>query len=62
MDYESDVGKRYGGQALWHHIECFAKLRDDLQFWESGAELPGIKALTKEDQQKVKEALPKVAP
>ena len=59
-DFESASAKRYGGQEQWHHIECFAKLRDELEFWESGDCLPGIKSLKKEDQQLVKEKLPKV--
>jgi poly [ADP-ribose] polymerase len=50
----------YGGQERWHHVECFAKLRDELEFWESGDCLPGIKSLKKEDQQLEKNKLPKV--
>lgn len=61
-DFESDNGKRYGGIDLWHHVECFAKMRDDLQFWEQGSELPGFFTLSAEDQRAVKEHLPKVAP
>jgi poly [ADP-ribose] polymerase len=59
-DFESENAKMYGGQERWHHVECFAKLRDELEFWESGDCLPGIKSLTKEDQQLVKSKLPKV--
>uniref|UniRef100_A0A2Z5U1X2 Poly [ADP-ribose] polymerase n=1 Tax=Reticulitermes speratus TaxID=60591 RepID=A0A2Z5U1X2_9NEOP len=59
-DFESENAKMYGGQERWHHVECFAKLRDELEFWESGDCLPGIKSLKKEDQQLVKERLPKV--
>lgn len=61
-DFESDAAKRYGGADLWHHVDCFVKLRDELQYWAAGSELPGITALTKEDQQSVKEKLPKVSP
>lgn len=61
-DFESPEAKRFGGLDRWHHVECFAKLRDELQFWESGSELPGIKTLSKEDQVSVKEKLPKVTP
>jgi len=59
-DFDSEKAKMYGGQEQWHHVECFAKLRDELEFWESGDCLPGIKSLKKEDQQLVKEKLPKV--
>ena len=50
----------YGGQARWHHVDCFVKLRDELEFWESGEILPGIKTLSKEDQVMVKQKLVKV--
>lgn len=23
ISYETKVGMKYGGQALWHHLECF---------------------------------------
>ncbi|PSN54639.1 Poly [ADP-ribose] polymerase [Blattella germanica] len=59
-DFESEGAKMYGGQDRWHHVECFAKLRDELEFWESGEDLPGIKTLKKEDQAMVKQNLPKV--
>lgn len=28
--YDTEVGIRCGGQALWHHLECFAKVNS---FW-----------------------------
>lgn len=59
-DFESEEGRRYGGLDRWHHLECFAKIRADLQFYEGGDALPGIKDLSKEDQQKVKTVLPKM--
>lgn len=62
MDYESDEGRRYGGLPLWHHLDCFAKLRNDLKFWSSGAKLSGFKSLGKEDQIKVEELLPEIQP
>lgn len=27
IDYTTEVGVKYGGQPLWHHAECFAKVR-----------------------------------
>ncbi|XP_076248590.1 poly-(ADP-ribose) polymerase [Calliopsis andreniformis] len=59
-DFESEEGRRYGGIDRWHHLECFAKVRNDLQFYEAGDALPGIKQLSKEDQKKVKSLLPKI--
>lgn len=29
--FDTEVGMKYGGQPLWHHVECFAKV-DLLQF------------------------------
>lgn len=59
-DYESEDAVRYGGKDLWHHVECFSKLRNELQYFESGDSLPGFVTLTKEDQKLVTNALPKV--
>uniref|UniRef100_A0A336MUR8 Poly [ADP-ribose] polymerase n=2 Tax=Culicoides sonorensis TaxID=179676 RepID=A0A336MUR8_CULSO len=59
--YDTEVGMKYGGQAIWHHVDCFAKLRDELGFFESGDKLPGFNILSKEDQKEVKKALPSVA-
>nr|XP_034188082.1 poly [ADP-ribose] polymerase [Osmia lignaria] len=59
-DFESEHGRRYGGIDRWHHLECFAKVRESLEFYESGDVLPGIKDFSKEDQAKVKNALPKI--
>lgn len=28
VDYTTEVGMKYGGQAMWHHAECFAKVGD----------------------------------
>lgn len=57
-DFESDVGKRYGGQDKWHHVTCFAQLRSELGYYESGDKLPGFKTLKKADQDDVKKQLP----
>ena len=59
-DYESEGAKMYGGQDRWHHLECFAKLREELVFFESGDMLPGFESLKKEDKDSVKKALPKI--
>lgn len=60
VDYTTEVGMKYGGQALWHHAECFAKLRSELGYFEKGEALPGFNYLKKEDQAKVKQLLPAV--
>ncbi len=61
-DFESESGRRYGGVDLWHHLECFAKLRGELEFWNSGSKLPGYHNLKAEDQEKVRSLLPEMKP
>lgn len=56
--FDTEVGMKYGGQPLWHHITCFAELRSDLGWFAGGDSLPGFKSLSKEDQKAVKDALP----
>lgn len=56
--FDTEVGMKYGGQSLWHHVECFAQLRGELGWFESGENLPGFKSLNAEDKNAVKNALP----
>ncbi|XP_055838265.1 poly [ADP-ribose] polymerase [Episyrphus balteatus] len=56
--FDTEVGMKYGGQPLWHHITCFAELRGELGWLTSGDLLPGFKSLSKDDQKAVKDALP----
>ncbi|XP_037038851.1 poly [ADP-ribose] polymerase-like [Bradysia coprophila] len=51
--YTTEVGINFGGQALWHHLECFAKLMVELGWYGSGDQLPGFTQLTKDDQKMV---------
>lgn len=59
-DFESDEGRKYGGIDRWYHLECFVKIRTDLEFFDQADSLPGIKTLSKEDQATVKKELPKI--
>lgn len=59
-DYESEEARKFGGLDRWHHVECFAKLRVDFSYYESGDQLSGAEALSKEDLQSLKAALPKM--
>uniref|UniRef100_UPI003134487B Poly-(ADP-ribose) polymerase n=1 Tax=Tribolium castaneum TaxID=7070 RepID=UPI003134487B len=59
-DFETDIGKKYGGQDMWHHVTCFAQLRAELGYFESADQLPGFKSLKKEDQAETKKALPAI--
>ncbi|XP_037946866.1 poly [ADP-ribose] polymerase [Teleopsis dalmanni] len=58
--YDTEVGMKYGGQALWHHLECFASLRADLGWFASGEQLPGFKALEADAKDEVKKILPTI--
>lgn len=55
--YDTEVGVRFGGQALWHHLSCFASIRGDYGFYLSGDQLPGFSDLSPEDKKKVKKEL-----
>lgn len=58
--YDTEVGMKYGGQSLWHHVECFAQLRGELGWFDSGENLPGFKSLNSEDKKSVKNSLPAI--
>ncbi|XP_063703096.1 poly [ADP-ribose] polymerase isoform X2 [Culicoides brevitarsis] len=59
--YDTEVGMKFGGQAIWHHLDCFAKIRDELGFYECGDKLPGFNTLSKDDQKEVRKMLPAVS-
>ncbi|RZB77497.1 poly-(ADP-ribose) polymerase [Asbolus verrucosus] len=59
-DFETEVGRKYGGQDMWHHLTCFAKLRAELGYFESADKLPGFKTLSKNDQSEAKKQLPPI--
>ncbi|RVE52809.1 hypothetical protein evm_002466 [Chilo suppressalis] len=51
--YDTDIGAKYGGQPLWHHVKCFNEARTELLFFAGGESLPGIKTLSEDDQKMV---------
>jgi len=59
-DYDDDRAKQYGPLDRWHHLDCFAKNREELQFFCSGSKLAGLNTLSQEDQDKITSKLPKV--
>ncbi|XP_044760388.1 poly [ADP-ribose] polymerase [Coccinella septempunctata] len=59
-DFDTDVGKKYGGQDMWHHLSCFAKLRTELGYYESASVLPGFKSLSKDDQKEALKQIPAI--
>jgi hypothetical protein len=32
--YDTEVGMKFGGQALWHHVECFAQVNSNVEIIE----------------------------
>lgn len=60
--YDTEVGMKYGGQPLWHHVECFAQLRSELGWFGKGDYIPGFKSLKKDDQFAVLKQLPSIDP
>uniref|UniRef100_A0A6P4EZ01 Poly [ADP-ribose] polymerase-like n=1 Tax=Drosophila rhopaloa TaxID=1041015 RepID=A0A6P4EZ01_DRORH len=56
--FDTEVGMKYGGQPLWHHLDCFAQLRSELGWFDSGANLLGYKGLTCDDQAEIQSVLP----
>lgn len=55
--FETDIGKRYGGQAFSHHPECFNEIRDRYNYYLCGSALPGFGMLSKEDQEFIRETI-----
>lgn len=60
-DFESEEARRYGGLDRWYHLQCFVKLRKELEFFDQADSLAGIKSLSKDDQANVKKELPKIS-
>lgn len=58
MDYDSEEGRRFGGINRWYHLECFVKLRQDLEFLGSASTLSGFLNLKVEDKINLKKLLP----
>lgn len=58
MDFESEEARRFGGINRWHHLECFVKLRKDLEFLSPASTLNGFLSLKTEDKENIKKLLP----
>lgn len=55
--YDTEVGAKFGGQPLWHHLNCFASIRGDYGFYLGGDSLPGFGELSPGDKKLVKDAI-----
>lgn len=53
-EYESQRAKMYGPYDKWHHIPCFVKKRDEMDYFDSGDAMAGFMTLSPEDQDLVK--------
>lgn len=58
--HDTEIGMKFGGQAVWHHTECFAQLRTELGWFASAEMLPGYKQLSKDDKKIVLKHIPLV--
>jgi len=56
-DYDDDRAKQYGPLDRWHHLDCFVKNRDKLEFFTSAENLAGLNTLSAEDKATVKSQL-----
>lgn len=56
--FDTEVGMKFGGQALWHHVECFAQIREELGWFDTGENLPGFESIKDDDKADIKKALP----
>lgn len=57
-DFNSEIGRKYGGQDRWHHLNCFAHLRSELGFFAGADILPGFNSLSKGDKEEAKKQIP----
>ena len=47
----------YGPYDRWHHIPCFVKNRQELEYFDSGDAMAGFKTLSPEDQDMIKSSI-----
>jgi hypothetical protein len=58
--YETEVGRKYGGENMFYHLFCFAQLRSELCYFKSAEHLPGFNSLKEDDQLEAKKNLPAI--
>jgi len=59
-DYDSVNAKRFGPVDKWYHLQCFVDQREKVEFYASGAILPGYSSLTSDEQTLVTDKLPEI--
>lgn len=55
--YDTEVGMKFGGQPLWHHLNCFASIRGDYGYYLGGEDLQGFRSLSAADKKIVMKAI-----
>lgn len=58
-DFDDERARMYGPVDRWHHVDCFVKKRAELEFFDSGENLPGFFTLSADDKKMVREKLKK---
>ncbi|ODN00096.1 Poly [ADP-ribose] polymerase [Orchesella cincta] len=64
-DFTSERAMLYGGgngMDRWHHLDCFVKIREEIEFFAGAKVIPGFKDLDREDQEMLTKKLPAIAP
>ena len=44
-EYNSERAKMYGPYDAWHHIPCFAKKREEMEYFDAGDAMAGFMLL-----------------
>ena len=55
--YDTQRAHAYGPYDKWHHIPCFVKQREELEYFDSGDAMAGFMTLGPEDQEHVKTSI-----
>ncbi|KAK6618637.1 hypothetical protein RUM43_013028 [Polyplax serrata] len=59
-DFDGETALRFGPVERWHHVDCFLKAREELEYFVSGEFLPGFKSLKAEDKKMIKKKIPEL--
>lgn len=62
LDYDADTPWQGGPVPRWHHVECFAKAQQKLEFFGQVEKIKDFKLLEKEDQKMVKKIVKPIKP
>lgn len=60
LDRDSKRAKMYGPMKQWWHVECFEKVREDLEFFASADKIPDFELLEEEDKKMLQKKFPSI--